>query len=197
MKLVSDKLLLAVVILGYATRRGLPVRGLRLQGRRRFCRRTERSRSNATVARERRVPEACKGDVIFAYPLSNSESEGACDTAIRIMRNLKTKIGIGEFLILSGETLARDFHETYEELAPEFGRKTSEQLAKPWDDVPEQNRLLTRTCESILSRYGIALVQPMTKPPVAKEESDGEGGSQEGPGQDASEQPQSGPGLSG
>ncbi len=41
-----------------------------------------------------------------------------------------------------GETLARMFHEKYERLAPEFGYKTREASAVPWDDVPEQNKAL-------------------------------------------------------
>jgi hypothetical protein len=36
-----------------------------------------------------------------------------------------------------GETLARMFHEKYERLAPEFGYKTREESAVPWDEVPE------------------------------------------------------------
>ena len=38
--------------------------------------------------------------------------------------------------------LAQKFHETYERLAPDFGYKTPEESAVPWDKVPEQNRLL-------------------------------------------------------
>lgn len=38
------------------------------------------------------------------------------------------------------ETIARRFHETYERLAPEHGYETREASAKPWEDVPVQNR---------------------------------------------------------
>lgn len=41
-----------------------------------------------------------------------------------------------------GFVLAQKFHEAYERLAPEFGYKTREASAKPWDEVPKQNRQL-------------------------------------------------------
>lgn len=40
------------------------------------------------------------------------------------------------------EALARLFHDTYERLAPNYGYKTREESAVPWDDVPEPNRSL-------------------------------------------------------
>jgi len=40
------------------------------------------------------------------------------------------------------ETLAREFHEAYERLAPEFGYETRRESAVPWEDVPEANRRL-------------------------------------------------------
>lgn len=42
----------------------------------------------------------------------------------------------------SVETIARLFHDTYERLAPDFGYRTREASAKPWEEVPEQNRAL-------------------------------------------------------
>jgi len=42
----------------------------------------------------------------------------------------------------SAEDLARRFHETYERLAPSFGYKTREASAKPWEEVPLDNRNL-------------------------------------------------------
>lgn len=38
--------------------------------------------------------------------------------------------------------VAHLFHETYERLAPEYGYETREASAKPWDEVPSNNRLL-------------------------------------------------------
>lgn len=50
------------------------------------------------------------------------------------------------------ETLAQRFHETYERLAPSFGYETREASAKPWADVPEQNkRLMIAVCGEILA----------------------------------------------
>lgn len=43
---------------------------------------------------------------------------------------------------MTAEQLAELFHTTYETLAPEFGYETRKERAKPWADVPEQNRQL-------------------------------------------------------
>ncbi len=40
------------------------------------------------------------------------------------------------------EELAKFFHDEYERIAPHFGYKTREASAKPWNEVPEQNRRL-------------------------------------------------------
>lgn len=49
------------------------------------------------------------------------------------------------------EELAERFHNHYERLAPEFGYKTREESAKPWSEVPEQNKkLMIATCRAIL-----------------------------------------------
>ena len=40
------------------------------------------------------------------------------------------------------ETIARQFHEAYERLAPSFGYETREASAVPWVEVPEENRRL-------------------------------------------------------
>ena len=50
------------------------------------------------------------------------------------------------------EKLAQQFHETYERLAPAFGYKTREASAKPWSEVPDQNKkLMVAVCAEILS----------------------------------------------
>lgn len=40
------------------------------------------------------------------------------------------------------EQIAKEFHDTYERLAPSHEYKTREASAKPWDEVPENNRNL-------------------------------------------------------
>lgn len=40
------------------------------------------------------------------------------------------------------ESLAEKFHETYERLAPDFGYRTREASAKPWAEVPADNKAL-------------------------------------------------------
>lgn len=42
----------------------------------------------------------------------------------------------------NAERIAQRFHETYERLAPSFGYSTREASAKPWADVPVENRRL-------------------------------------------------------
>ena len=55
-------------------------------------------------------------------------------------------------LIMNAEQLAQLFHETYEELAPDFGYKTREASRRPWKDVPEKNKkLMIAVAERILS----------------------------------------------
>ena len=52
---------------------------------------------------------------------------------------------------MTAEQLAQRFHETYERLAPDFDYKTREASAKPWAEVPENNRsLMIAVCEEIL-----------------------------------------------
>jgi len=52
----------------------------------------------------------------------------------------------------TAEELAQRFHEAYERLAPSFGYRTREASAKPWSEVPEQNRaLMVAVCAEILA----------------------------------------------
>ncbi len=56
-----------------------------------------------------------------------------------------------EIYLKVSEELAKRFHETYERLAPDFGYKTREASAKPWKDVPEDNKqLMIAVCKEIL-----------------------------------------------
>jgi hypothetical protein len=51
------------------------------------------------------------------------------------------------------EPIARQFHEAYERLAPEFGYRTREESARPWDEVPSDNRrLMIATVTDLLNR---------------------------------------------
>ena len=55
---------------------------------------------------------------------------------------------------LTDVTLAADFHETYERLAPQFDDEARSESALPWDRVPEQIRELMRAvCREIISRH--------------------------------------------
>jgi len=42
--------------------------------------------------------------------------------------------------VRDAEQIAQAFHEAYERLAPAHGYETREASAKPWADVPEQNK---------------------------------------------------------
>jgi hypothetical protein len=54
---------------------------------------------------------------------------------------------------LDYERIAREFHETYERLAPTFSYETRKASAVPWEDVPAQNkRLMMETVRSLLER---------------------------------------------
>lgn len=53
---------------------------------------------------------------------------------------------------MDAEFLAKLFHDTYEKLAPDFNYKTREASAKPWFDVPENNRkLMVAVAEKVLT----------------------------------------------
>lgn len=55
--------------------------------------------------------------------------------------------------IFVAERIAIEFHEEYEALAPGFGYRTREESAKPWRDVPIQNKkLMIAVVQSLLDR---------------------------------------------
>ena len=50
------------------------------------------------------------------------------------------------------EALAMRFHEAYERLAPQFGYSTREASAKPWAEVPANNKaLMIAACAELLA----------------------------------------------
>ena len=52
------------------------------------------------------------------------------------------------------ETLARDFHDTYERLAPQHGYETRRESRTTWEQVPENNRsLMVAVCAEIHARH--------------------------------------------
>jgi hypothetical protein len=53
----------------------------------------------------------------------------------------------------AAERIARAFHESYERQAPEFGYRTREASAKPWEEVPVDNKaLMIAVVTDLLSR---------------------------------------------
>jgi hypothetical protein len=54
-------------------------------------------------------------------------------------------------LSLTAEDLAKKFHDEYERLAPLHGYRTRLSTAKPWSDVPDNNkRLMIATARGVL-----------------------------------------------
>ena len=53
------------------------------------------------------------------------------------------------------EEIARKFHEVYERFAPDFGYKTREESAVPWEEVPLPNRDLMIATVNELLRDGV------------------------------------------
>jgi hypothetical protein len=55
--------------------------------------------------------------------------------------------------MMTPEELAQLFHETYEELAPNYGYTTRRASAVPWKDVPEPNKsLMIAVAEKVLEK---------------------------------------------
>lgn len=63
------------------------------------------------------------------------------------------------------EPIAKAFHETYEREAPFFGYETREASAKPWSEVPANNRALMVATVAVLMEQGIITFGPATLPP--------------------------------
>lgn len=63
------------------------------------------------------------------------------------------------------EQLAQRFHAAYERLAPQFGYKTRDASAVPWDCVPDNNKqLMIAVCDEIESNW--IRVTPDSLPPL-------------------------------
>lgn len=53
---------------------------------------------------------------------------------------------------MEAQAFAQKFHEAYERLAPTFGYQTREASAKPWTEVPENNRkLMVAVCQEVVA----------------------------------------------
>jgi hypothetical protein len=51
--------------------------------------------------------------------------------------------------------IARQFHETYERLAPTHGYETRDETRKPWNTVPANNKELMRSVVQDLIERGV------------------------------------------
>ncbi len=68
--------------------------------------------------------------------------------------------GHGRIVTMTAEQIAQAFHETYERLAPDFGYRTREASAKPWAEVPGQNKALMVAVVQALINSGVILLPP-------------------------------------
>ena len=60
----------------------------------------------------------------------------------------------------SADDVAKMFHETYEDLAPEFGYETRIDTRKDWKEVPENNReLMKATCKTVVNSLIPGLIE--------------------------------------
>ncbi len=63
---------------------------------------------------------------------------------------------MAESMTADAEGIAREFHAAYESLAPDFGYRTRDTSAVPWEDVPSGNkRLMVATVTRLLERGAI------------------------------------------
>lgn len=62
-------------------------------------------------------------------------------------------------------SVAQAFHEAYERLAPNHGYRTREASAKPWSEVPEQNKGLMVAVVAELLDGGVIAIANAPKPP--------------------------------
>lgn len=61
------------------------------------------------------------------------------------------------------EKVARAFHAHYERLAPDHGYRTREASAKPWDEVPKNNRaLMVATALAVIEELELEVVRTAT-----------------------------------
>lgn len=68
------------------------------------------------------------------------------------------------------EQIAKAFHDAYESLAPEHGYETRKESAKPWSDVPENNRnLMVATVQSLLDSGAISGAEIVEEEPVVED----------------------------
>lgn len=81
----------------------------------------------------RLTDEMCQA-ASLAYDRSGREHPGALLAAL--------EAAVGALTPAPAEEIARRFHEAYEDLAPSRGYETRKASAKPWEQVPDDNKAL-------------------------------------------------------
>ena len=85
--------------------------------------------------------------------LGTHEKWMACDGTARPKANKEPVAEVPCSALLEAAALAKRFHETYENLAPQFNYKTREESKVPWSEVPEANKnLMIATCAELLKQ---------------------------------------------
>ena len=66
--------------------------------------------------------------------------------------------------IVTPDEMAQKFHEAYIRLAPSFGYAIRPEYAKPWGEIPEDNRkLMIAVCAALLQAPAATPVCPVCK----------------------------------
>jgi|EndMetStandDraft_4_1072995.scaffolds.fasta_scaffold71184_4 hypothetical protein len=64
---------------------------------------------------------------------------------------------------MTAEEVAREFHQVYERLAPDFGYKTRPESRGSWESVPDNNKkLMTAVVEELAKRRVINIPSART-----------------------------------
>lgn len=104
------------------------------------------------AAHDAMVARRALNDAADAY----TDFEGAGELSMVTRRWLRVRASTLAPVRRDGPSIARLFHEVYENLAPSFDYETRESSAKPWTEVPENNRnLMVATVERVMDALGI------------------------------------------
>lgn len=95
--------------------------------------------------------------LVLRYIKESGVTAEAQHALLRVLTETPNEMTISR---LAAEKIARAFHESYEEQAPDHGYKTREASAKPWAEVPENNRALMVSVVMDLLASGVIVEGP-------------------------------------
>jgi hypothetical protein len=104
-----------------------------------------------------RLPELDREAAISMCNMVMADLRGECDYGAVVSNVLRAAYPAATPDPPSDRNIARMFHEAYERLAPEFGYRTREESAVPWEKVPAKNRdLMTATVGEVRAHLAAA-----------------------------------------